>query len=338
MSDPLKPRPRFIALIGPTASGKTELSVPLALDLDGEIISMDSRQVYRGMDIGTDKVEPAHRKAVPHHGLDLVDPSERYSAGRFGRDARRWIEAIEGRGRIPILVGGTGFFLETLLKPIFQEPDIDPGARRRLRAYLSALPPERLGEWVLRLDPERAEVAAAGGPQRLARTIEVALLSGRPLSWWHRNAPPDALPLEGLIVRLRIDRKEMDRRIDARVEQMMERGFKEEVQSLLDAGFGPDDPGMTGTGYREVVAVLQGGLSRREAVESTQKATRAYARRQLTWFRHRLPADTLVLDARSPVEDRIARIRERWLRVRSPSDVGGTGTDGSKTEPGRDEA
>ena len=131
-------RPRALALTGPTTSGKTELSLLLARRLRAEIVSMDSRQVYRGMDIGTDKVQPADRARVPHHGLDLVDPDERYSAGQFARDVRRWVPEIRGRGRVPVLTGGTGFFLRAVLRPIFAEPAMDRERRNRLRAWLSA--------------------------------------------------------------------------------------------------------------------------------------------------------------------------------------------------------
>ena len=177
----------FLAITGPTTSGKTALSLEVAEALDGEIVSMDSRQLYRGMDIGTDTVEAEARARVPHHGLDLVDPDERYSAGRFARDVRRWIPEIRARGRVPVLAGGTGFFLRAVLEPIFAEPEMDPSRRRRLKGWLEDRPREELERWVHRLDPERAELAVEGGPQRMGRTVEVALLSGRPLSWWHQD-------------------------------------------------------------------------------------------------------------------------------------------------------
>jgi tRNA dimethylallyltransferase len=136
--------PEAVAIVGPTASGKTALSLEVAARLNGEIISMDSRQVYRGMDIGTAKATPAQQAAVPHHGLDLVDPDRRFGAGEFARRARLWIEEIRGRGRVPILVGGTGFFLRALTDPIFREPALDPGHRRALQAYLEGLETEEL--------------------------------------------------------------------------------------------------------------------------------------------------------------------------------------------------
>jgi tRNA dimethylallyltransferase len=293
----------FLALIGPTASGKTDLSLALAEQVRIEVISMDSRQVYRGMDVGTDKVPQSARARVPHHGLDIVSTAERYSAGQFARDARRWIDEIRRRGSLPVLVGGTGFFLRAVMDPVFREPPLDPARRETLRAYLRGQPLERLGRWVEQLDPERAALARAGGPQRLARTLEVALLSGRPLSWWHHAAPPEAVGLPGTVVLLDLPRDEMDRRIDERVGGMLARGLVEEVEGLLAAGHRRDAPGMTGTGYREIAAYLEGSVSLEEALTQMRSATRKYARRQLTWFRHQLPGSVHRVDATLPLRE-----------------------------------
>ncbi len=306
------PRPAFLAITGPTASGKTELSLAVAGALDCEVISMDSRQVYRGMDIGTDKVEPSARAAVPHHGLDLVTPAERYSAGKFARAARRWIAEIAARGRLPLLVGGTGFFLRAVLQPIFAEPELDPKKREALRAWSAAQPRETLEAAVRRLDPERAEVAVVGGPQRMSRTIEVALLSGRPLSWWHESAPPDGPAIPGVVVTLDLSRAEMDRRIDDRVDRMVERGLIEEVRGLLADGYTRDAPGMTGTGYREIAAHLDGTCTLEEAVEEIRRNTRRYARRQLTWFRHQLPNGSVRIDATAPMDAQLRATLDAW--------------------------
>ena len=294
-------RPRFLAVTGTTASGKTDLSLALAGRVRAEVVSMDSRQVYREVDIGTDKVGREARAAVPHHGLDLVDLDERYSAGRFARDARRWIAGIEGRGALPLLVGGTGFFLRAVLEPMFAEPPLEAGRLEALRAWLGAQPRERLERWTRRLDPERADLAAEGGPQRLGRTLEVALLSGRPLTWWHRSVPAEEGGLPGVVVVLDLPREEMDRRIEDRVAVMVERGLVDEVRRMLDAGYSEASPGFTGTGYREIAAHLRGEATLEEAVEQIRASTRRYARRQLTWFRNQLP-DAVRLDATLPVE------------------------------------
>ncbi len=300
--------PQFVALIGPTASGKTDLSLALAEKVRIEVISMDSRQVYRGMDVGTDMVPAAARARVPHHGLDLVSPAERFSAGQFARAARGWIAEIRGRGNLPVLAGGTGFFLRAVVDPVFGEPPLDDARRDELRGYLKRQPLERLAVWAELLDAERAPLARAGGPQRLARTLEVALLSGRPLSWWHRTAAPEAAGLPGTIVLLDLPRPEMDTRIDERVGGMLERGLVEEVRRLIAAGYGDDAPGMTGTGYREIAAYLRGEVSLEDALERMRSATRKYARRQLTWYRHQLPEPVHRVDAMAPVERQVEAV------------------------------
>ena len=302
----------FLALTGPTTSGKTLLSIAVAETLEGEIICMDSRQVYRGMDIGTDKVSAEHRNRVPHHGLDLRDPDEFYSAGQFGRDARRCIEEISGRGRVPLLVGGTGLFLRSLTHPIFKQPDVDAARLEALRGFMAKQTTTELTRWVEALDSGRAELAREGGPQRLGRTIEVALLTGRTLSWWHEQGEVDQPPLAGLIVVLDSDREELDRRIDARVTRMAAEGLVDEVKALLEQGYGPDDPGMSGTGYREVAAYLGGDMTLEEALERMRSQTRQYARRQLTWFRHQLPEDAMYLDTSQPLDTQVAQVVAAW--------------------------
>jgi tRNA dimethylallyltransferase len=270
-----------LALVGPTASGKSALGLQLARQLDGEIISLDSRQLYRGMDIGTAKPSLPDRASVLHHGLDLVDPGERFSAGRFAREARDWIRDIRARGRLPILVGGTGFFLRALLQPIFREPPLDPHRRKRLEGVLDRMGADEALRWVRVLDPERAELAGEGGIQRIRRALEVPLLTGRSLTWWHTHAPAEGDPVAMQVVLLEAESGWLESRIRLRVQGMMEAGLVGEVERLLAAGFDENTPGMTGTGYREAITA----------------ATRQYARRQRTWFRHQLPPDTIRLDA-----------------------------------------
>jgi tRNA dimethylallyltransferase len=307
----------FLAIVGPTASGKSELAVAVARRLGGEVVSLDSRQIYRGMDVGTAKLPLAERGGVPHHGFDLVDPDQSYSAGRFARDARRWIADIRGRGRVPVLAGGTGFFLRALTTPIFREPPLDPARRAALRDWLRGRDRGELERWARTLDPERAGLAAEGGPQRLQRTLEVALLSGRPLSWWHRQAPSEEEPLAGMIALLELPRAELDRRIAARVDAMLAAGLEREVRALLAAGYGPDDPGMSGVGYREVVARLAGEIDAAEAAERIRRATRAYARRQATWFRNQLPNGVVRVDGTATMAERVERVVDAWGGARA---------------------
>lgn len=303
-------KPRVLVLTGPTTSGKTALSLAVARRLNGEIVSADSRQVYRGMDIGTDKVDLRDRATVPHHGLDRLDPDERYSAGRFQRDATRAIRGIVARGRIPIVVGGTGFFINALRNPLFTEPDLDTGAREKLEGVLGEWDRDRLERAVRVLDPSRAEVATEGGRQRMIRTIEVALLTGVPLSTWHQTTagPPPAF--QTVTVVLELARDELDRRINARVSRMVERGFVEEVDRLIAAGFDRNCPGMTSTGYREVASFLAGEGPLDEALESMRIQTRRYARRQMTWFRHQIP-DAAIVSALD-IDERIRAVETIW--------------------------
>ncbi len=308
--------PRVLVIMGPTSSGKTALSLPVARRLEGEIISMDSRQVYRGMDVGTDKVDDRARGSVPHFGLDLVDPDRRYSAGRWAREARTWIREIRGRGHLPVLVGGTGFYLKALLEPLFEEPAMDPERRDPLRRWLARREPEELTRWVRALDPARARVAEAGGPQRMSRTLEVALLTGRPLSWWHERDPGAESPVSAGIVLLEVPREVLYRRINDRARRMFREGLLEEARRLLEAGYGPGDPGMTGTGYREAVALLRGDIEMDDAVDRVQRATRRYARRQLTWFRNQLSgAEILELDATRSLSEMTEEVVRWWARI-----------------------
>ena len=310
-----KLKPSIIALTGPTTSGKTQLSCALARILEVEIISMDSRQVYKGMDIGTDKVPDDVREQVPHHALDLVHPDERYSAGQFARDARDWIKEIIKRDRVPVLAGGTGFFLKAITEPVFSEPPLDSARLKKIRRYLSALDYRVLAKWVEKLDPVRASLAIDGGPQRMSRTIEVALLTGKPLSSWHRESPPDVATLTGLIIQLELPREEMDRRINDRVTYMVERGLVSEVRSLLEAGYTFDDPGMTATGYREIAHYLEGGQTLEEAMEEIRRNTRRYARRQLTWFRNQLPPSVCMIDATASIDVQATAVLDAWIEI-----------------------
>ena len=307
--------PHFLAIVGPTGSGKTALSLRVSGVLGGEIISLDSRQVYRGMDIGTAKVAPSERARVLHHGLDLLPPNESYSAGRFAREARQWIAEIRDRGRVPILAGGTGFFLRVLMDPIFEEPCLDGDRLAALRRWMANQSVKGMERWVEHLDRNRAEAAREGGPHRMGRTIEIALLTGRPLSWWHRNAKPSQAGVPGAGVLLRLPKEELHRRIHDRTEGMFEKGLVEEVRGLLAAGYTGDDPGLSGTGYREVIAFIEGETTLEETKRRVRIATRQYARRQRTWFRNQLPAAFLRLEALRPLDELTREIAAAWCRA-----------------------
>jgi tRNA dimethylallyltransferase len=300
-----------LVITGATATGKTAVAIAVARRLDGEIISMDSRQVYRGMDIGTAKPPPAEQGGVPHHGLDVVDPGTRFSAGRFAELARGWIGEIRRRGRVPILAGGTGFFLRALTHPLFAEPSADPGRREAWKQYLAALDDVALARWGRTLDPQAASRVA--DRQRLARIIEVPMLTGRPLSWWHRNAPPREPAIDPAIFVLDLPRELLVQRIGERVDRMVGQGLPEEVRMLVERGHTAAAPGLDATGYIELIPWLRGECELAEAIELVKVATRRYARRQRTWLRNQLPPHARWLDARLDVDELADGIVQAWI-------------------------
>jgi tRNA dimethylallyltransferase len=291
-------------LVGPTAVGKTAVAEALAAHWPLAVISADSRQVYRGLDIGTAKPSAALRARVPHWGLDLVDPGERYSAGRFARDSVAWLAEIPPE-RQPIVVGGSGFYVRALADGLFHEPPLDAMRRARLRDLLKSA--EDLAAWAVRLDP----AFPGGGRQRAARSVEVALLTGRSLSWWQRHAAATGL-VTSWYVRLTVPRAVLRRRISERTAAMLATGLIAEVEALLAGGVPDDAPGLDGVGYREVVAYLAGRLARAGLQDAIEHATARYAKRQETWFRHQLPAEALTLDATGDAAGVAADIAARW--------------------------
>lgn len=302
-------RVSVVAIAGPTASGKTELGVALALALGGEIVSFDSRQAYRGMEVGTAAPSPAQRAAVPHHGVAFLAPGERYGAGRFARLARTWIREIRARGREPLLVGGTGLFLRALTRPVFREPTLDPARRDRLGRWLAAADPGRIAAWARTVDPALAARLPRLDPQRATRALEVAWLTGRRLSWWQEHGPPEAEPVPVRAFVLELPPEVHRRRIAGRAERMLDRAWRDEVAALQSAATGDAPPWMKALGYADVVAWADGRLSREEALARIVRDTWAYARRQRTWFRHQSPPDTVRIDATRPVADQVRRVR-----------------------------
>ena len=305
--------PDAIVITGATATGKSATGVAVAELLNGEIISLDSRQIYRGMDIGTAKPDAALRARVPHYGIDIADPDEGYSAGRFADDARAWIADIQARGKLPILVGGTGFFLKALTEPMFREPELPLSNRTELRAWLAARSTEDLQRWLGTIDPESAEsLRNAGGRQRKTRALEIALLTGHPIGWWHRLSPALEPPLTPLVFVLQLPRDQLYARINQRVRDMIAAGLVREVEELLRCGYDQNAPGMNATGYIELIPFLRGQVDLASAIDAIQRATRRYARRQETWFRHQLPAGAHMLDARQSVSQLVETIMDVW--------------------------
>ncbi len=275
----------LIAILGPTATGKTSLGLRIGEELDGEIINADALQVYRGLEIGTDKPSLEMRATLPHHLVDILDPEEVYSAGEFVRRARPLIDEIRQRDRAPILVGGSGLYLRALLEGLSPIPPSNPDTRRLLEERCADEGIAALYEELVTVDPDTARRLAPRDRQRILRALEVASSSGRPLSSWIRQRPLGAEPLKAIKIGLTVPRTILYDRISSRVEDMVRRGWVDEVAAILHQGVDPLVPAFQAIGYRQIVRHVQGGWSLQAAMEDTIRATRRYAKRQMTWFR-----------------------------------------------------
>lgn len=274
------------AIVGPTAAGKSAVALWLAERFGGAVVSADARQVYRCFDVGTAKPSAEERARVPHHGLDLVEPTERYSAAAWAEAADRFIEDAAGQGRTPVVVGGTGLYLRALFEPFFAAPALDDRRRRALEPLLGAMPVAELQRWCAALDPARARL----GRTQLLRAIEVALLTGRRLSELHAERRTEPRRRARYLV---VDPGAvLHDRIARRADGMLDGGWPEEVERLA-ASVPAEAPAWNSTGYEVVRALVEGRLSRAAAREAIVIETRQYAKRQRTWFRHQLPADAV---------------------------------------------
>jgi tRNA dimethylallyltransferase len=267
----------LICIVGPTGAGKSELAIRMSEELDGEIVNCDSLQIYKGFDIGTAKVPVAERRGIPHHLIDVVEPANVFTAGDYSRRARETVADITARGKMPIVAGGTGFYLRALLDGLSPLP----GRNEALRQRLAGRP---LHQLLKRMDPAAAERIHSNDTPKLTRALEVRILTGMPAQ---SQEPPD--PLRGYQVRkigIFPPRQELYARLDARCEWMFGHGLVEEVAGLLARGVPAEAKPFESLGYRQALAVVRGELDLAAAIADTQKATRNYAKRQMTWFRH----------------------------------------------------
>ncbi len=270
----------IVVIAGPTAVGKSALSLELARRINGEIISADSMQIYRGMDIGTAKATIDERQSVVHHLIDIREPSEEYSCADYGADARRCIEDILSRGKVPIFCGGTGLYIRQAL---CESPVASPPSDPALREALEKRSPEENYEELCVCDPDSAQSIHPNNVRRVIRALEIFRLSGIPKSQWDRENPSEEYRADALLLCLTAPREQLYERIDRRVDEMMEQGLYEEVASLhLD----PSTTAGQAIGYKEMLGCFHGELSVSQAVSQIQLASRRYAKRQLTWFRH----------------------------------------------------
>jgi tRNA dimethylallyltransferase len=278
--------PKLVAIVGPTASGKSALALRLALARDAEIVSCDSLQVYRGLDIGSAKPSAEERAQVPHHLLDLVEPDATFSAAEYARLARAACRDIAERGRLPIVVGGTGLYLRALLEGLFAGPSRDAEFRRRLELFAARHGRERVHRLLRRVDPAGAARIAPEDLVRVIRAIEVFRATRRPISEHHRHG---AEPLAGFrvgVFGLAPDRAALRRLVEARTTRMLERGLVGEVRGLRARGYAPALRPLRAIGYRQALAVASGAIDLEAARRGIVTETMQYAKRQRTWFRH----------------------------------------------------
>lgn len=277
--------PQLVLITGPTATGKTALAVALAPRYNAEIVSADSRQVYRYLDIGTAKPSPAERARVPHHLLDVVDPDERFDSARFRTLARAAIADILRRGKRVFVVGGTGLYLRALTRGLCAGPAADLQLRARLHEQERQAGRGFLYRWLYQVDPDAAARLHPHDTVRVVRALEVFLLTGTPLSQWQRAHGYGEREFSTLTIGLVADRETLARRIAHRCYQMIAAGLVDEVRRLWERGYGPELPPLRTIGYAQIGAVLRGRCSLAEAVAEMCKETRRLAKRQLTWLR-----------------------------------------------------
>ena len=276
----------MVIIAGPTAVGKTAASLRLAGRIGGEIVSADSMQVYRGMDIGSAKATPEEREMVPHHLLDIADPAENFSVARYQKYAKEAIREIYGRGHVPILVGGTGFYIQSVLYDIdFTEEESDPAYRAELYRFSEENGPEALYKKLQEVDPESAAGIPKENVKRVARALEFYHDTGIRMSEHNARQRMKESPFDYRYFVLYTARERLYEKIGVRVDEMLEKGLLEEVKGLRDRGLTEGMTSMHGLGYRQFLRYLEGRYSYEEAVEETKRETRRYAKRQLTWFR-----------------------------------------------------
>jgi len=300
----------LIVILGPTAVGKTSVSIELAQKFDGEIISADSCLLYRGMDIGTAKPTLVERQGIPHQLIDVADPDESWSLGVYQREAYRVIDDIHRRGKLPFLVGGTGQYIRSIIEGWQipkQEPDFQ--LRQALEHWADAIGAEGLHDRLSHLDPEAASQIEPRNLRRTVRAFEVILKTGKRFSELRRK---QVCRYVTLILGIQRSREELYARVDIRIEKLLESGLVEEVQKLLNLGYSPELPSMSAIGYREIIQYLQGDITYEEAVTMIKRNTRILVRRQANWFKKDDPRITWFMADNEIVEKMDERIR-RWL-------------------------
>ncbi|NIM92431.1 MAG: tRNA (adenosine(37)-N6)-dimethylallyltransferase MiaA [Anaerolineales bacterium] len=304
-------KPHVVVILGPTAVGKTELSLRLAEKLNCEIVSIDSRLIYRGMDIGTAKPSQEERSQVRHHMIDIADPDEVWSLATFIKAAMEAIAGIHQRGILPLLVGGTGQYATAILEgwtppPLAPEPTI----RHEYEDFAKEHGHEKLHAELARVDPASAERIQSTNVRRVIRALEIFRMTGIPASEFRKKSSP---PYQGLRIGLQLPREELYTRVDARIDSMFQEGFVEEVSHLLQQGYGPDLPSMSAIGYKQVAMALRGELTMEEAALEMRRLSRQFIRRQANWFKLSDP-DIHWFEPTEGLEVTVLDLIQSWLR------------------------
>lgn len=278
-------KPDIVIICGPTGIGKTATAISLAEAFDGEIVGADSMQIYREMEIGTAKPTPEEQARVPHHMVDIIPPDAAFDAARYEKMARKIVSGLHGRGKLPIVAGGTGFYIKALTRGLFDTIPHDPAVRQRLQEEAETLGGDALHRRLAGCDPETARRLHPNDSYRVVRALEVFEVTGRPLSAHHQNHQFGDRPFRQLSIGLTIPRETLYNRIDTRVELMLQAGLLNEVRELLEKGYAPELKSMQSIGYRHMADFLRGRIDWEEAVRTMKRDTRRYAKRQMVWFK-----------------------------------------------------
>ena len=276
----------LIVITGPTASGKTAMSIEMAQKLGGEIINADSMQVYKYMDVGTAKPDMEERAGIPHHLIDVIEPTDSFSAAQYTQMAHRCIAEVHGKGKIPILVGGTGLYIDSVVYNInYGDSSADEALRRRLNGMADDMGNEHLHKMLAEIDPQSAEKIHPSDRKRIVRALEVYYHTGETMTEQKRKSRSEGIPYSAELYAIDTDRALLYERINKRVDIMLESGLIDEVKRLTDMGVNREMTSMQGIGYKELIRYLDGEISIDTAIGMIKQGSRRYAKRQLTWFR-----------------------------------------------------
>ena len=275
----------IIVIQGPTGVGKSSFAIELAVKLHSEIISADSRQVYKLLNIGTAKPDKTDLKIIKHHLIDIINPDAEYSAGDFAKDAKRLIVELHNKKKIPIIAGGTGFYIKALLEGIFQSPDVPAEIREKLKQEAAEKGVEHLHDRLMKIDPDSAERTDPNDSNRIIRALEIYEYTAKTITNLWQEKPAEKSDLQAFNILIDEDRQKLYNRINLRVEKMIKTGLLDEIKNLLQLGFSPDCPGFNSVGYKELLPYFLAGANMETCINLIKQHTRNYAKRQLTWYR-----------------------------------------------------